>query len=38
LAAKVRDTNGYPGVTCSVTIDSSGNRTDDGAAISACEG
>jgi ABC-type branched-subunit amino acid transport system substrate-binding protein len=36
LAAAVRNTNGYPGVTCSVTIDSSGNRTDDGAAISTC--
>jgi ABC-type branched-subunit amino acid transport system substrate-binding protein len=36
LAAAVRNTNGYPGVTCSVTIDSSGNRTDDGAALSTC--
>lgn len=36
LAAPVRTTNGYPGVTCSVTIDSSGNRTDDGPAISTC--
>jgi hypothetical protein len=36
LGAAVRNTNGYPGVTCSVTIDSSGNRTDDGAALSTC--
>jgi hypothetical protein len=36
LATAVRNTSGYPGVTCSVTIDSSGNRTDDGAALSAC--
>jgi ABC-type branched-subunit amino acid transport system substrate-binding protein len=36
LAAAVRNTDNYPGVTCSVTIDSSGNRTDDGAAISSC--
>jgi ABC-type branched-subunit amino acid transport system substrate-binding protein len=36
LAAAVRNTNGYPGVTCSVSIDSSGNRTDDGAALSTC--
>jgi len=38
LAAAVRNTSGYPGVTCSVTIDSSGNRTDDGAALNACAG
>jgi hypothetical protein len=36
LATAVRSTNGYPGVTCSVTIDSSGNRTDDSAALSTC--
>src|SRR5262249_3827260 len=38
LASAVRNTSGYPGVTCSVTIDSAGDRTDDEAAISACAG
>jgi hypothetical protein len=36
LAAAVRNTNGYPGVTCSVTIDNNGNRTDDAVALSTC--
>jgi ABC-type branched-subunit amino acid transport system substrate-binding protein len=36
LATAVRTTSDYPGVTCSVTIDNSGDRTDDGAAISTC--
>ena len=38
LATAVRHTSGYPGVTCSVTIDSSGNRVDDGQAITTCAG
>jgi ABC-type branched-subunit amino acid transport system substrate-binding protein len=38
LASAVRNTSAYPGVTCSVTIDSTGDRTDDEAAISACAG
>jgi len=38
LATAVRNTSDYPGVTCSVTIDSSGDRTDDDAAISTCAG
>jgi ABC-type branched-subunit amino acid transport system substrate-binding protein len=36
LATAVRNTTDYPGVTCSVTIDSSGNRTDDGPTINTC--
>jgi ABC-type branched-subunit amino acid transport system substrate-binding protein len=38
LATAVRNTSAYPGVTCSVTIDSSGDRTDDSTAISTCTG
>jgi hypothetical protein len=38
LASAVRNTSAYPGATCSVTIDSSGDRTDDGTAISTCAG
>jgi ABC-type branched-subunit amino acid transport system substrate-binding protein len=38
LASAVRTTSAYPGVTCSVTIDSTGDRTDDEAAISSCAG
>jgi ABC-type branched-subunit amino acid transport system substrate-binding protein len=38
LARAVRTTSGYRGVTCSVTIDSGGDRVDDGAAINACAG
>jgi ABC-type branched-subunit amino acid transport system substrate-binding protein len=38
LAGAVRSTSGYPGVTCSVTIDGNGDRTDDEGAISACAG
>jgi hypothetical protein len=38
LAVAVRHTTGYPGVTCSVTLDSSGNRVDDGQAIATCAG
>jgi ABC-type branched-subunit amino acid transport system substrate-binding protein len=38
LATAVRNTSAYPGVTCSVTIDSTGDRTDDQPAISACAG
>jgi ABC-type branched-subunit amino acid transport system substrate-binding protein len=37
LAAAIRTTTAYPGVTCSVTIDpATGDRTDDEAAIRAC--
>jgi ABC-type branched-subunit amino acid transport system substrate-binding protein len=38
LASAVRATSAYPGVTCSVSIDSTGDRTDDEAAISNCAG
>jgi hypothetical protein len=38
LATAVRTTSAYPGVTCSVTIDSIGDRTDDSAAINTCAG
>ena len=38
LATAVRNTSAYPGATCSVTIDNSGDRTDDRTAISTCAG
>jgi hypothetical protein len=38
LATAVRNTTGYPGVTCSVSIDNNGNRVDDGAEITTCAG
>ena len=38
LATAVRNTAAYPGVTCSVTINSIGDRIDDGVAINTCTG
>jgi ABC-type branched-subunit amino acid transport system substrate-binding protein len=37
LARAVRNTAGYPGVTCAITLDpTTGNRVDDPAALSKC--
>ena len=38
LASAVRDTSGFPGVTCTVTLDSGGYRVNDPAALAHCAG
>jgi ABC-type branched-subunit amino acid transport system substrate-binding protein len=38
LASAVRNTAGFPGVTCTVTLDSGGYRVNDPAALARCAG